>query len=135
MEGDKYFVLAKSKQEAIEYWNNSQYDLVDMILAMVDNNIKEGAMIYEAFKTKGFLAMMNVFKFNFELAKKELGIVGEYVERGGNVFDEKYNPKRNPSALTLKKEELQKKAKYVYDQIEDQLKKTYRAIKKKYDNM
>ena len=128
---EKYFILADSKKDAIETWNKSQYELTDFILAMTDNGIVEGAMIYEAFKTEGFLMLMNMFKFNFALAKKELGINGEYVERGGDVYKQDYNPKRNPKVLTLSKEEMQVKAKEVYAEITKQLQKLAEAMKKK----
>ena len=129
---EKYFELANSQKEALEYWNNSQYELTDFILAMTDNGIVEGAKIYEAFKSEGFLAIVNMFKFNFALAKRELGINGEYVERGGDVYDEKYNPKRNPQVLTKSKEEMQVKAKEVYDNIELELKKLIESLKKQF---
>ena len=127
---EKYFELAKSQQDAIEYWNKSQYDLTDIILAMTDNGIFEGHKLYAVFKLDTFMAIMNICKFNFKLAKKELGIMGDYVERGGDIYSNDYNPKRHPEVLTLKGEELQKKSTEVYKTILEQLQKVSEAIVK-----
>ena len=126
----KYFILADSQQQAIDYWNNSQYDLTDLVLALTDNGIVEGGMLYEVFKEENFLKLMNIFKFNFALAKSEIGVNGEYVQRNENVYDVNYNPKRNASVLTLSKEEMQSKAKEVYAEIEEQLKKVIKSLSK-----
>ncbi len=126
----KYFILADSQQQAIDYWNNSQYDLTDFVLALTDNGIVEGGMLYEVFKEENFLKLMNIFKFNFALAKSEIGVNGEYVQRNENVYDVNYNPKRNASVLTLSKEEMQSKAKEVYAEIEEQLKKVIKSLSK-----
>ena len=130
----KYFELANSQEDAVEYWNKSQYDLTDIILAMTDNGIFEGHKLYALFKLEVFNAVMNVCKFNFKLVKNELGISGDYVERGGNVYASDYNPKRNPQVLIFSGEELQKRATEVYKTILEQFKKVTDKIIKNANN-
>ena len=131
MSDNKYFILANSQKEAIDYWNNSQYELADIVLALTDNGIFEGMKLYSVFKHEGFLALMNIFKFNFNLAKKELGINGEYVERGGDIYAEDYNPKRNPQVLTITGAELASKGKDLFDEFEKQFAKLVDTLNKK----
>ena len=131
MSDNKYFVLANSQKEAIDYWNNSQYDLADIVLALTDNGIFEGMKFYSVFKHEGFLALMNIFKFDFNLAKKELGINGEYVERGGDIYAEDYNPKRNPQVLTITGADLASKGKDLFDEFEKQFVKLVDTLNKK----
>ena len=128
---EKYFILADSQEDAVEYWRNSQYELTDIVLALTDNGVYEGMKLYSAFKNQGFLALMNVFKFNFDLAKRELGINGEYVERGGDVYAQDYNPKRNPKVLSITGKDLAIKAKEFYKDFEKQFVKTVEVLKKK----
>ena len=131
MSDKKYFVLADSQQEAVDYWNNSQYDLADIVLALTDNGIFEGMKFYSVFRHEGFLALMNIFKFDFQLVKKELGINGEYVERGGDIYAEDYNPKRNPQVLTYVGVELASKGKDLFDNFEKQFINLVDTLKKK----
>lgn len=131
MSDNKYFILANSQKEAIDYWNNSQYELADIVLALTDNGIFEGMKFYSVFKHEGFLALMNIFKFDFNLAKKELGINGEYVERGGDIYAEDYNPKRNPQVLTITGAELASKGKDLFDEFEKQFAKLVDTLNKK----
>ena len=133
MNSEKFFTLADSQKEATEFWNNSQYELADIVLALTDNGVFEGIKLYSVFSHEGFLALMNIFKFNFDLAKKELGINGEYVERGGDIYAKDYNPKRNPNALTITGAELASKGKDFFDEFEKQFLKMVDTLNKKYN--
>ncbi len=98
-----------------------------MVLALTDSGVIEGVYLYNMFRSEDFLKAMNVFKFNFALAKEELGIHGEYVERAGDIFSEDFNPKRNKEVLKLSGEELEEKGKEVYEAIFSEIKKIVKS--------
>ena len=112
-----YFYLQKDIESAIDRWNNSQFDLSDIVLSLTDNGIFQGVKIYAIFSRKEILAIMRYFVCDFYKIKQELGIVGNYVDRFGNVFDKNYNPKRNKLALTLNDKQMKIKAIGVYKKI------------------
>ena len=121
---EKYFIMAKSQEDAVKHWHTSQYHLADIILALTDNSILEGHKLLGFFNLEAVSAIMNIYKFNFKLAKSELGINGKYVERSGeNIMSKDFNPKRSPEVLTLHGEELKQKAQIVYKAIIKQFKK------------
>lgn len=122
---EKYFNMAKSQEDAVKHWYTSQYHLADIILALTDNGILEGHKLFGFFRLEEVSAIMNIYKFNFKLAKSELGINGKYVERSGeDIMSKDFNPKRNPEVLILHGEELKQKAKIVYQTILKQFKQT-----------
>ena len=121
---EKYFNMAKSQEDAVKHWLKSQYDLTDIILVLTDNGILEGHKLFGFFRLEEVSAIMNIYKFNFKLAKSELGINGKYVDRSGDINSADFNPKRNPEVLTLSGEELKQKAVIVYKTILKQFKQT-----------
>lgn len=119
---EKYFEMAKSQDEAVKYWYKSQYNLSDIVLAMTDNGVFEGHKLFGFFSLEAVSAMMNIYKFNFKLVKKQLGINGNYVDRSGDIFAKDYNPNRNPDVLTIKGDEFKERAEKVYWAIIDEFK-------------
>ena len=128
MKEEKYFELAKSTKDAVLYWEKSQYDLSDIVLALTDNLIDEGLKLYTIFKSQNFLAIMNLYKLNFAFLKKELGITGNYVERTGNIYSKMFNPPRHKETLSLTGNDLQIAAIKVYDKFISELNKISTAI-------
>ncbi len=121
---EKYFNMAESQEDAVKHWLKSQYHLADIILVLTDNGILEGHKLFGFFRLEEVSAIMNIYKFNFKLAKSELGINGKYVDRSGDINSAGFNPKRNPEVLSLSGEELKKKAKIVYNAILKEFKQT-----------
>ena len=113
----KYFKQANSLKEAVEYWDSSQFELTDIVLALTDHKIDVGLKLYMLFSKQDFLDIMKIFKFNFKQVKEELGIWGEYVERKGDIYSKTFNPKRNPSVLKLELGKLPERAQEIYDEI------------------
>lgn len=111
------FKRATSEQEAFDYWSASQFELSDIVLSLTDNLIKNGMKLYSVFKNEKFLTLMRYYTFDFAEVKKYLGIEGNYVERAGDVYDAKFNPKRDKSVLTLNRDEMKLRSKNVYDKI------------------
>ena len=130
----KYFKLANSHEEAVEYWKASQFDLSDIILALTDNGMNVGIGIYSFFQREDFLRFMNLYKFNFALVKEELGIWGEYVERKGDVYSKTFNSKRNPKVLKLMKNKLEERATEVFENIIKDFDTLIEQIEKKLSN-
>ena len=112
-----YFHLAQDEEKAFFNWENNQFNLCDIVLSLTDNLIPYGLKIYNIFLREEVKNMMNFFICDFEKIKQDLGIVGAYVERKGNVFSPSFNPKRNQSALILSEYQMSKRAKMVYDKI------------------
>ena len=116
--------MAKSQEDAVKHWLTSQYKLADIILSLTDNGIFEGHKLFGFFRLEEVSAIMNIYKFNFKLAKSELGINGKYVDRNGDINSADFNPKRHPEVLSLSGEELKQKAKIVYNAILKEFKQT-----------
>ena len=124
-----YFSLASSQQESIKVWQQSQFDLCDIVLSLTDKNIMIGAKIYAIFCRKEVRSLMQFYVCDFKKIKDELGIVGEYVERKGNVFDKNFNPKRNPIFLALSPAQMQIFANIIYNNLMQDLKEISEALK------
>ena len=127
----KYFLATKSSQEAVDDWKQSQFDLADIVLALTDNNLLVGHKLYHLFKNEAFCAVMTLFKFNFKLVKQELGIRGEYVERGGDIYSPTFNPARNPEVLKYDRNKLKEASKTTYNGIIKEFKEISKIIIKK----
>ena len=125
---EKYFNMAKNQEDAVKHWFTSQYKLADIILSLTDNGILEGHKLFGFFRLEEVSAIMNIYKFNFKLAKSELGINGKYVDRSGDINSADFNPKRNSEVLLLSGEALKKKAKIVYQTILKQFKETAHGL-------
>ena len=52
-----------------------------------------------------------------KVIKQILGINGNYTERKGDVYSDKFNPKRDKSVLTLKPKEMDNRAKEIFNQL------------------
>ena len=117
-----YFIFEKDENAAIEKWNNSQFDLTDVVLSLTDNQIMIGAKIYAIFIRLKSLNFMQYFICDFNKIKTELGILYHYVKREGNILSKDFNPKRNYKALSLTKNEMEKIAKRVYTKLIQDLK-------------
>ena len=67
----KYFYYQAQKDIAIQHWENSQFDLCDIVLSLTDNHILIGARIYAVFCRPEVLNLMkylyNLFKLFFYL--------------------------------------------------------------------
>ena len=113
----RYFTFEIDSNEAVKKWEQSQYDLSDIVLALTDRKIFYGAKIYAIFCRKEVLNLMEYFVCDFKKIKRDLGILGDYVERSGNVFEHTYNPKRNNKSITLELEEMNQRAKSVYKHL------------------
>ena len=131
---NKYFEQANSLEEAVEYWESSQYDLSDIVLALTDHQIDVGLKFYMLFSNKNFMDAMNGIKFNFKQVKEELGIWGEYVERKGDVYSETFNPKRNSSVLKLDLAKLPERAQEIYNEVVAELNDLCKKVITKYQN-
>jgi len=113
----KYFYPQPDINNAINKWNESQFDLIDIILSLTDNHIWIGAKIYAVFCRQEVLNLMQYYECDFYKIKQELGIVGDYVEREGNIYCKDYNPKRHNNVLTLSVKEMKSKADIIYKDI------------------
>ena len=116
----KYFSI--DPQNAVKYWNDHQFDLSDILTSMINAGMEEGMQLYNTFMNQNVLEFMKVAKFNYKLAKKNMGISGEYVERKENDLQNLTPPKFNSDAIVVSKEEFIQNAKLVYEQIIDELK-------------
>ena len=123
-----YFSLAQSANHAITTWNNSQFDLCDIVLSLTDNNIMIGAKIYALFCREEVLSLMQLYVCDFNKIKQDLGIVGEYTERKGNIFAKDFNPQRNPVVLALTPTQMQYFASTVYNNLMQDLKEIYETL-------
>ena len=113
----RYFIFEKDKNVAIKKWNNSQYDLTDIVLSLTDQNIELGVKIYSIFIRLKSINFMQYFICDFNKIKTELGIVYHYATREGDIYSKDFNPKRNYKALSLTKNEMEKIAKRVYTKL------------------
>jgi hypothetical protein len=113
----KYFYYSGINELAIQQWYNSQFDLCDIVLSLTDNHILIGARIYAIFCRPEVLNMMQYFVCDFAKIKSDLGIIGSYVERDGNIYSKCFNPIRNKEALTLTIKEIKIRAREVYKNI------------------
>jgi hypothetical protein len=109
-----YCKFETDKNISLKKWNNSQFELADIVLSLTDQKITYGAKIYAIFLRPEILSLIEHLSFDFAKIKTQLGINGFYVDRNGDVFSENFNPKRNYTALTLSKQEMKKQAKLVY---------------------
>jgi len=116
----RYIEEAKDSNEAVLYWNDSQFEVGDILIALVDNQILEGAKLYALFTNKDFGIVMSMFKIDFQAIKEDLGIYGDYIERKGDIFSTDFNPKRNINALTKKGKDLALSARKFYKEFEEQ---------------
>ena len=113
----KYFCHCAQQDNAIQYWYSAQFDLCDIVLSLTDNHIQIGAKIYAIFCRPEVLNLMKYFICDFIKIKNDLGIVGSYVERAGNIYSKSFNPLRNNNVLTLSKFEMRNKSKQIYMSI------------------
>ena len=112
-----YFCYQANSDVAMYYWNDSQFDLSDIVLSLTDNNIRIGAKIYAIFCRPEVLNLMQCFVCDFTKIKQDLGIDGDYVERRGDVYSKCFNPVRNKEVLTLTINEMKIRAREVYENI------------------
>ena len=112
-----YFGCQPNSYVALYYWYNSQFDLSDIVLSLTDNNIWIGSKIYAIFCRPEVLNLMQYFICDFTKIKKDLGIVGDNIERQGNMYSKHFNPIRNKYTLTLTIDEMKIRAKEVYRNI------------------
>lgn len=113
----RYFHYEPNRDISIECWNKSQFDLCDIVLSLTDNHIFIGTKIYAIFCRPEVLNLMRYFICDFNKIKHDLGIIGEYAERDGNIYSILFNPGRNREILTLSVNEIKNRAKYVYNNI------------------
>lgn len=113
----KYFYYESNMDIAIDCWNNSQFELCDIVLSLTDNRIYTGSKIYALFCRNEILNLMQYFICDFGRIKKELGIIGDYVERIGDIYSKNFNPRRNRRVLTLAISEMEKRAMLIYNNI------------------
>ena len=66
-----YFHLETNKEIAIENWNNSQFDLCDIVLSLTDNAIPYGLKIYNIFSRDEIVDMMQFFICDFKKIKQD----------------------------------------------------------------
>ena len=113
----KYFHYCNDKGFAIQQWNNSQFDLSDIVLSLTDNDIFIGAKIYAIFCRPEVLNLMQYFVCDLNNIKRELGIEGDYVGRNGNLYSKSFNPSRNTIALKYSRTEMKEIATSIYKNI------------------
>ena len=112
----RYFAFEEDESLAVQLWNESQFDLCDIVLFLVDNNIMIGAKIYAIFLRNEVKNILNHFVCDLKLIKEDLHIA-EYVERKGDCFSKLFNPKRKILVNNISIEKLKKRAEKVYEQI------------------
>ena len=113
-----YGVKKGQQEEAVKMFEDSTFDMLDIVVSLLDIGLaKESTLLTSVFENEVFLALMNAYTCNFKAIKKILGINGEYVERNGNPKDTNFIPKRNAKVLSFKAEEMQERAKKVYDEL------------------
>lgn len=118
----RFINLANSVEEAQNAWKNSQFEIADIVLSLTDNKCSmAGTHLYSIFKNEEFMKMMIMYTCDFKLIKDILGISGDYVERTNNPFDENFNPKRNPSVLTLDKKQMDERAFEIYNHLIEEI--------------
>lgn len=126
-----YFSFVSDENVALEEWNKSQFDLCDIVLSLTDNNIMIGAKIYAVFCRYEVRCLLKFFTCDFYKIKSELGIVGHYVERKGDIFDQNFNPKRNKKILTKDVNDMKILAKSIYKNILLDMSEIVKIINKK----
>lgn len=113
----KYFSYEPKIDMSLQCWNNSQFDLADIVLSLTDNRIFIGAKIYAIFCRPEVLNIMQYFICDFNKIKDDLGICGYYIERDGDIYSTTFNPARNINVLTLSINEMRSNAREVYKNI------------------
>lgn len=116
-----YFSFEKDSTASLEQFENSQFDLSDIVLSLTDNNINKGAKIYALFLKDEVKCCFFISICDFKKIKRDLGINGQYIERNGDPYSPKFNPKRNIKALTLSREEMEERAEKVYANLLEDL--------------
>ena len=116
-----YFSYEHNEDAAIQHWENSQFDLSDVVLALTDNHIFIGAKIYAVFCRPEVLNLMQYYVCDFAKIKHDLGILDNYVARYGDVYSKSFNPSRNITAISLTIDEMKHRAIRVYKRIMEDL--------------
>ena len=123
----RYFKYEPNFKLALLKWEQSQYDLSDIVLYLTDRNIIWGYKIYALFSQKEIRVLLNYFVCDLLKIKQDLGINFEYVERDGNCYSQNYNPKRD--ILKPASAGIQSLAKVVYNQILQDLEEICEKLK------
>ncbi len=113
----KYFSYGPNIDMSLQCWNNSQFDLADIVLSLSDNHIFIGAKIYAVFCRPEVLNIMQYFICDFNKIKDDLGICGHYIKGDGDIYSTTFNPARNINVLTLSINEMRSNATQVYKNI------------------
>ena len=113
----KYFYYEPNIDIAVQQWENFQFDLTDIVLALTDNHIFIGAKIYAIFCRPEVLNLMKYYVCDFAKIKEDLGINGNYVKRQGNIYSKTFNPTRSMHAITFSIDEIKNRAKNIYKNI------------------
>ena len=112
-----------NNEVAQKAWNDCQYDIADIVLALTDNgNLEIGIKLYAFFTFEEFRKVVNFFTLDVKIIKKMLGINGNYTEHSGDCYSPTFNPKRNKSVLTLTSEEMGKRAEDIHNQLLKEMK-------------
>lgn len=127
-ENIKLIKFAKNEDEAQKNWQNSQFEIADIVLSLIDKKTDEGLLLYSLFGCESFLKLMNFCICDFKLIKNYLGINGNYIERKGDIFSNDFKAVKHPEVLTLSTEEMQIKAKNVYNKIIKEIHKKAQKI-------
>ena len=113
----RYFYYEEDSKTAEKIWNQSQFELGDIVLSLTDQGINTGEKIYAVFCRDEVLAITKYFICDFSKIKTYLGINGNYIERRGDIYSKTFNPRRNPKVLTLSADEMKTRADEIYKYI------------------
>ena len=112
----RYFCFEQDENLAVKTWNNSQFDLADIVLFLTDNGIMLGAKIYAIFNRGEVKNLLRFFVCDLNLMKKDLQI-NHYIERKGDALSKFFNPKRIITTNYISKKQLFKRAEFVYKNL------------------
>ena len=113
----RYFSFEPNNDYALDTWVKSQFDLCDIVLFLTDKKISYGFKIYAIFNRDEVLNLLNYFVCDFKKMKRDLHILGNYVEREGDVFSKDFNPRRISFKMSLSRAEIERRAYDVYHKI------------------
>ena len=66
---------------AVKTWDNSQFDIADIVLSLTDTgNLESGIKLYSVFKHEQFLQVMNLYTLDVKIIKQILGMMVQVIK-------------------------------------------------------
>ncbi len=125
--------MFKNLEEAKKFWDDSAYDVLDIIFALADNGLqKESLKISQIFSEDNLMKNLTVFDFNFPKIKAFMGIPKEYVSRNVKLKEgmKNINLPRDKTLLQFPKKEMKIKVDEIFSIFNDDLEELKEIIKK-----